>query len=129
VAAITASGIAYRFSAIEKRGQMDVDCTVESFFYPDASWYRPELADDNILSHEQLNFDISELFARKMRARISTYRFTSNVKAEMRRIYEDIIREMQSFQERYDKETNYSRSVEKQQLWNAQIRKALEIQG
>ncbi|MEZ2414722.1 DUF922 domain-containing protein [Muriicola sp. E247] len=125
VAATTASGIAYQFSALEQAGEMEVDCSVNAYFYPEASWYRPEVANDIILSHEQLHFDISELFARKMRRKIKGYRFTSNVKAEMKNIYNGIIKELRDFQSRYDEETNYSRAVEKQGEWNAMIAEEL----
>lgn len=125
VAAITASGIAYRFSAMESRGKMEVDCTIDAFFYPESSWYRPETANEIILSHEQLHFDISELFARKMRARVEGYAFSSNVKAEMNGIYEQILREMRAFQKSYDDETNFSREVEMQLEWNKIISKEL----
>lgn len=126
VAAITASGIAYRFSAMESRKKMEVDCTIDTFFYPESSWYKPETANDIILSHEQLHFDISELFARKMRGRVDNYSFTSNVKVEMNRIYEQILKEMRAFQKRYDDETNYSREVEKQLEWNKKISSELK---
>ncbi len=125
VAAITASGIAYRFSAMESGGKMEVDCSIDAFFYPESSWYRPETANEIILSHEQLHFDISELFARKMRARVEGYSFSLNVKAEMNVIYEQIIREMRAFQKSYDDETNFSREVEKQLEWNKRISKEL----
>jgi len=121
VAAITASGIAYRFSAMENNGKMEVDCSIEAFFYPESSWYKPETANEIILSHEQLHFDISELFTRKMRARVAGYSFSANVKVEMNRIYEQILKEMRIFQKRYDEETNFSRNVEKQLEWNKQI--------
>jgi hypothetical protein len=125
VAAVTASGIAYRFSAIESRGKMEVDCIIDALFYPESSWYRPETANEIILSHEQLHFDISELFARKMRARIESYSFSSNVKTEMNRIYEQILKEMRAFQKSYDEDTNFSREVEKQMEWNKRISKEL----
>jgi hypothetical protein len=126
VAAITASGISYRFSAMDGGKKMEVDCSINTFFYPESSWYRPELASQNILSHEQLHFDISELFARKMRARVERFSFTSDVKAEMNQIYEQILKELQSFQKRYDEETNFSRKVEKQIEWNNKIAQALQ---
>jgi predicted secreted Zn-dependent protease len=78
-----------------------------------------------ILSHEQLHFDISELFARKMKRSIDRHHFSSEVKSEIREIYLEIIEEMRAFQNRYDQETNYSRSVEKQEEWNRMIAAAL----
>ena len=70
---------------------MEVDCNIETFFYPESSWYIPETANEVILSHEQLHFDISELFARKMRERVARFSFTSRVKSEMKKIYEQIL--------------------------------------
>ncbi|WP_373018296.1 DUF922 domain-containing protein [Muriicola sp.] len=127
VAATTASGITYSFSAMEEGREMKVDWSVASYFYPESSWYRPELANANILSHEQLHFDISELFARRMREKIRGFRFTSEVKAEMRAIYNETIEEMREFQRRYDAETNYSRAEDKQREWNRMIAESLKI--
>ena len=126
VAATTASGISYRLSAMETNGNMEVDCTIDAFFYPDESWYQPGMANSNILSHEQRHFDITELFARKMRQRIAEYSFTKKVKAEVKGIYGDILKEMRDFQKQYDQETNYSRNVEEQMRWNNKIKNALE---
>lgn len=126
IAATTASGISYRFSATETNGNMKVDCTIETFFYPNESWYQPAVANAVILSHEQLHFDISELFARKMRQRIAAFSFTKKVKAEVKTIYGEILREMRDFQKRYDEETNFSRNEEAQLRWNKKINTALE---
>lgn len=127
VAATTASGISYRFSSIERNGEMEIDFEVSTYFYPDKSWYKPEICNAVILSHEQLHFDISELFARKMRKIISGRRFTKNIKAEVKEIYRQINEELAAFQNRYDTETNYSRNVEQQLLWNEVIKEALEF--
>ncbi len=124
-AAITASGISYRFSSLSKGDVVQLDFTVNSYFYPNQSWYRPDLCDSVILGHEQLHFDISELYARKMRKQLNETRFTKNVKAEVRAIYKTITKELNDFQNRYDSETNFSRNREQQLLWNAKINEAL----
>ena len=125
VAATTASGISYFFSSTETNGKMEVDFTVRTYFYPQKSWYIPEICNDIILSHEQLHFDISEMFARKMRRQLASTRFTSNIKAEVREIYQQINKELSEFQKRYDTETNFSRNVAQQKAWNAAIKEAL----
>ncbi len=125
IAATTASGISYYFSSMEVNGEMEVDFTVRTYFYPDKSWYKPEICNTVILSHEQLHFDISELFARKMRAELAKTRFTKNIKAEVKAIYRKINSELADFQSRYDSETDYSRNVAQQQAWNAAIKEAL----
>ena len=125
VAATTASGISYQFSAHERDGYYEVEYEVETSFYPMQSWYRPHMCDDLVLSHEQLHFDISEVFARKMRNKIDSTRFTENVKREVRDIYKEIIRELAEFQDRYDRETDFSRNREAQLRWNRQIKELL----
>jgi hypothetical protein len=126
VAATTASGISYYFSSTETNGKMEVDFTVRTYFYPQKSWYKPEICNAVILSHEQLHFDIAEMFARKMRQQLAATRFTSNIKAEVREIYEQINRELADFQRQYDRETDFSRYVAQQEAWNDAIKEALD---
>ena len=127
-AATTASSISYKFSSYEKEGQLYVDFKVGCEFYPNKSWYRPELCDSLILSHEQLHFDITELHARKMRKRLSESQFTKNIKAEVKEIYKVVIKELYILQNNYDHETNFSRNVEKQLIWNKRIADALAVE-
>ncbi|CAM4256917.1 DUF922 domain-containing protein [Zobellia nedashkovskayae] len=125
-AATTASGVSYSFSSFKKDGQIYLDFVVKSEFIPGKSWYRPEVCDSVILSHEQLHFDISELYARKMRERLSEAQFTMNAKKEVKVIYKTILKELNDFQNKYDRETNFSQDLEKQILWNQQIKTALK---
>jgi len=126
-AATTASGISYEFSALERDNGYELDYTVSAFFYPNKSWYQPHLCDEVILSHEQLHFDISELFARKMRQLLAETAFTKNAKAEVKAIYRRINKELAEFQEVYDRETNFSRNREQQLRWNKKIAEALVL--
>ena len=125
VAAVTASGISYKFSSHERDGYFEVEYEVDTFFYPGQSWYQPHMCNDLVLSHEQLHFDISELFARKMRKQMSETRFTKNVKKEVRAIYQKIIKDLSVFQDLYDQETDFSRNEEAQLIWNKEIAAAL----
>ena len=99
---------------------------MNAYFYPNESWYKPDICDDFILGHEQLHFDISELFARKMRRKLRRTSFSDNVKAEIRKIYKDILKELKDYQELYDWETDFSRNREKQLEWNKKITEALK---
>ncbi len=124
-AATTASGISYKYSANLLHHEVNLDFEVSAFFYPNESWYKPDVCNELILSHEQLHFDISELFARKMRKRLNETSFSDNVKAEIRKIYKEILKELADFQDRYDWETNFSRNREQQLRWNTQIAEEL----
>lgn len=124
-AATTASGISYRYSANLLHHEVELDFEVNAFFYPNESWYKPSVCDDLILSHEQLHFDISELYARKMRFRLERTAFSEDVKQEIRDIYRETLKELEDFQDKYDWETNFSRNREAQLKWNARIAEAL----
>lgn len=125
IAATTASGLSYQFSTMEENGKYELDYTVNTYFYPNRSWYQPDICDEVILSHEQLHFDISELYARKMRQIMDATTFTKNVKAEVKAIYRQINKELAEFQRVYDRETNYSRNIEQQLVWNEKIKDSL----
>src|SRR5579871_6965376 len=62
--ASTASGIVYKFS-MDGEGYSD---SITAVFYPNESWVR--IRDDKYLIHEQGHFDITEIFARKLRKRL-----------------------------------------------------------
>jgi hypothetical protein len=125
-AATTASGISYQFSTMETDGKYELDYTVTTYFYPTKSWYQPEVCDEVILSHEQLHFDISELFSRKMRKLLTEANFTKKDKAEVKAMYRRIIKELEDFQNLYDHETNFSRDRKQQFIWNKKIAEALQ---
>jgi len=78
-----------------------------------------------VLSHEQLHFDITELFARKFRERLKTVKNDTDIKKKVRKIFAEINRELNTFQNKYDRETNYSRNIPEQLLWNEKIAEAL----
>lgn len=126
-AATTASGISYQFSTSGTRNQIEVDFKIDTYFYPNKSWYQPKVCDSIILSHEQLHFDISEIYARKFRKRLSKATFThENVKVKVQSIYREINQELGNYQHKYDSETNFSRDHAQQFIWNDKIASALK---
>ncbi|SFU43937.1 protein of unknown function [Pustulibacterium marinum] len=125
-AAVTASGLSYDLSAsISKNEIVVVNCKVSAFFYPTESWFKPEFADDHILAHEQLHFDITELMARKFRKRIAETKFSKNVKAEVKTIYNQMNKSLDSLQTAYDASANYSMNKKAQLSWQKKINKEL----
>ncbi|WP_158975987.1 DUF922 domain-containing protein [Cellulophaga sp. L1A9] len=121
-AAVTASGLTYSFSTLRKNDDVvEVNFTVLSHFYPNESWYRSEVCDAIILKHEQLHFDITELYARKFLDRLNKTTFTTNAKSEVKVVYNQINKELNEYQNLYDSETNFSRNREQQQLWEIKL--------
>tara|TARA_R110002167_G_scaffold359094_2_gene575521 strand:+ start:238 stop:738 length:501 start_codon:yes stop_codon:yes gene_type:complete len=127
-AAVTSSGITYRFSSVSKGDEVVLEYEVDTHFYPNKSWYQPAMCDAVILQHEQLHFDITEIYARMMRKRLQDTKFTKNVKSEIFAIYKEITSALNRFQNLYDKETDFSRDLEQQDLWTVKIETALGME-
>jgi len=125
--ATTASGITYSLSSTIGPKESKLEVIVAALFYPDKSWYKPHLCDDVVLSHEQLHFDITELFARKFRERLKTVKNDKNIKKKVKDIFIKLNKELNAFQNKYDRETNFSRDLQNQLLWNEKIRKELAL--
>lgn len=127
IAALTASGITFSFSVEEssERGYLSFDTTVEAHFYPEKSWYIKERANEHILAHEQLHFDLTELHVRKLRYQISKLKISSNIKKELNAIHGRVNLELAEMQNLYDFETDHSRNIEKQNNWSAFVENEL----
>jgi len=123
--ATTASGITYALSSTIGNDKSQLEIVVASLFYPDKSWYKPELCNEVVLSHEQVHFDITELFARKFRERLKSVKNDVNVKKNVRSIFVEINKELNAFQNKYDRETNFSRDLVQQLIWNKEVEEAL----
>ncbi|MGB0896749.1 MAG: DUF922 domain-containing protein [Flavobacteriaceae bacterium] len=126
-AAITYSGMSYGFSAEIINGKVWVKYDVKSFFVANKSWVKRWYTNDKeLLKHEQLHFDITELFARKFRKRLSEMNFSENVKAEIRKVYQQITEEKKRLQKLYDDETDHSKNKQAQQRWYLNIDNELQ---
>lgn len=125
--ALTASGITFGYS-VKTSGDRIVDfsTTVEAHFYPNKSWYIKDKRNPYILAHEQLHFDITELYARKFRDQISNLKVNQNVKKQMNKLHTSINEAVNETQRRYDSQTNHSMNEEKQKEWEAFIEKELK---
>jgi hypothetical protein len=84
--------------------------------------------DDSLwLIHEQLYFDIAELFARKLRKTFSEYKFRYvTVQQDLDSLYDINHEEMKNMHTSYEKETNYGNDESAQSIWNARIKSEME---
>ncbi|RXJ50550.1 DUF922 domain-containing protein [Gelidibacter gilvus] len=128
IVAITSSGISFRFSIKENNHTVTgFDTQVKAHFYPKRSWVHKKKASDHILAHEQLHFDITELYVRKFKKEIIHLDISKNIKRDLNNTYERINKDMSAMQKTYDTETNYSRNVIAQSAWKKKIDDALTI--
>ncbi len=120
--AITASGISFGFSIKQSNARVISFTTqVHAHFYPEQSWYKPKLADAHILEHEQLHFDITELFVRKFRYRISKLKVSNSIRTTLKHLQNSINKELEKVQDNYDRETNNSINIGAQAKWKVYI--------
>ncbi len=119
-AATTTSYLGIQYNFIDDKVTYKIECS----FSRNRSWglYKT----DYILSHEQGHFDITEIFARQLNKRMGDYMFNKNsYRKDLQKIYNDVQKEKEIFQNQYDNETDYSRKKDKQAEWLTKIDKLL----
>lgn len=96
----------------------DVSC----YFERERSWTASRHS-SHLLAHEQLHFDIAELFARKMRQQLKQLTDLNhrNLERKVMNVYRAVNRDHNVFQDLYDKETDHSKNREKQAEWNVRV--------
>ena len=105
--------------------------TVAATFDPGTSWVRnPQKASEALLRHEQLHFDITEVYARIMRQRLRLFAARANCEKlqpafnnTTKLVYADWDRE----QNRYDQETNHGLNAVRQAAWEKQTAAKLDL--
>ncbi|MBC8032596.1 MAG: DUF922 domain-containing protein [Chitinophagaceae bacterium] len=119
-AALTSSGITFGWGFGEKGFSYEITCT----FNKQKSWGRIKNA--YILAHEQGHFDITEIFARKLKKAIAEHKpDTKNSGKELGAVYSRVMTELSQMQADYDQETDHSRVKAKQEEWLVKISKEL----
>lgn len=108
--------------------KLDISCFEDVFTYtitavmmPEKSWVKKNLADDNLLKHERLHFDISELYARKIRAAFANVRTDCHHFEVYDKIMDNLIKEMNIVQQQYDKDTEHGTIYAPHELWYSKI--------
>ena len=118
------AGAAVKISAkpflVKNRIKYDVVAT----FNRKKSWARDKSV--SLLAHEQLHFDIAELYARKIRKKISELRDqgVNDIKTYNSAIQE-LLLESNEADERYDLETLHGALSRKQATWAAKVKNEL----
>ena len=106
-------------------GEGTMKCTVNCLFDQDKSWKKAGGLSDALLRHEQLHFNVAELFARKMRQAFNSYvafhKHTANTDNELKAIYDRLWAECKAYNELYDNESDHSRNKAKQDEWDRKI--------
>ncbi len=125
--ALTASGITFGYS-VKTSGEriIDFSVSVEAHFYPNKSWYLKDTGNAYILGHEQLHFDITELYTRKFREQLERLVVNQNVKEQMQRLHTSTNEALNETQKRYDAQSTHSINVDMQKQWETFIQEELK---
>jgi hypothetical protein len=98
---------------------------VKAIFFKSKSFMKDEAP--YILNHEQIHFDITEIYARKLRKLISEKDFkkVKDVVEVINKMSDKVIDEWQKEQNNYDDDTQHGINSAKQQVWNEKIQNQL----
>ncbi len=97
-------------------------------FVKKESWHKDGYSIAYYLNHEQKHFDITEIYARKLRKTLTDTVFKTETiaKKEINRIIRSNNKALNDYQDLYDKETNHSINKENQSLWDKKIDEELK---
>lgn len=97
---------------------------VEAYFDRTKSWARDRSV--QLLEHEQLHFDIAELYARKIRKKISDMRERGENDVQVyNAAIREILEESNEADVRYDMETLHGAMTKKQAAWEQRVKEEL----
>ncbi len=100
---------------------------VTTTFDCNLSWVREDQKHRmELLEHEQFHFNLSEVYARRLRKRISEIKLKSSNIKEAEIIFKQVYAEYLDRQELYDSESNHGLNNEKQNEWQFSIGNELE---
>ncbi|HLS30538.1 MAG TPA: DUF922 domain-containing protein [Flavobacteriaceae bacterium] len=120
-------GIKMKYSWKWKNNQLKLKYEVNTVFNPNYSWVKSGKESRELLKHEQIHFDITEIMARKLRKFFSENKFKLNaVRSKIDEVTRILQQENREMQETYDQETNHGNRPKKQAEWRQHIQNELE---
>ncbi len=124
--AITASGFMFTAGYHSKNGNATLSIGVYCSFSKNESWMKEKGKNEYILAHEQHHFDISYLSTLSFLQKIKKINFSQDkYMDQLKEAYKKTVEEMETLQNKYDKETGNGINKEKQEEWNRKIEEQL----
>jgi hypothetical protein len=123
--AVATTSSAFGYSITDRGGEVSGSIYVR--FYCEESWWNPDFRLDEVLEHEQLHFDICELFGRKFYKAVLTLRDNGNLNhRSMKRLKSEFEKQYDAWQGQYDSETDHGTKGDEQRKWNQKIKRRLD---
>ncbi len=100
--------------------KQNVTADAVAYFDPYKSWIRPS-SPTSVIQHEQLHFDITEIYARELRKQIKILSLLKmkpeEHKAKLTNLYNTVAHQLRNDQARYDVESQHSLNIPMQKKW------------
>lgn len=121
--ALTSSGI------IDYKGCKDgfINYKIKAYFERENSWVKEEAHTDYHLAHEQLHFDITELYARKLRKLLAHRGFKCGEETAFEDFIQANLETWHVEQKNYDIHTRHSLDTDRQREWFYRIKIELDL--
>jgi Bacterial protein of unknown function (DUF922) len=119
----TASGIQWHCPPTE------LNPTVEAFFDRNGSWVIDTMkGNGRLLEHEQIHFDLAEVYARMLRQKLRTFKITCrNEETQIDKIGNNAVRDLLIEQDRYDEDTKHGLDEKAQTEWEKEVKAMLQL--
>lgn len=111
--------IDYSYKIINGQLQYKVNC----YFFKKLSWSKFNMA--TLTEHEQIHFNIAELFALKLEQKFEVYEITTNVDYDLRAIYDKIVEERLQTDNLFDAKIKNATNDIPQKIFMADIAKQI----
>lgn len=99
---------------------------VKAAFVKDKSWSTNTICND-LLNHEQVHFDLTEYYARKMRLRLQQIENPCSLPTEdILQVVHEVYEDMETAHRVYDEFTVHGLNKENQKLWNKYVAESLK---
>ena len=99
-----------------------LEFTLICYFDKMGSWVKKDKRSSTLLKHEQNHFKLGEIYTRRLRKAFLEFDYKpQTLQRDIQSLYDDMFKDCQEAQQRYDKETNHSKVAEKQEAWNKKI--------
>jgi len=96
----------------------------QAIFIKSQSWVKPKYKNEYILNHEQGHFDLTEIYTRLLRLKLSKFRFSKqNFEHEFKSLYDLNLERFIDENKTYDEDT---KNYENQLVWNNKIAERLD---
>lgn len=121
--AVTYAGIAIEIDKVDFWGNMTF--RAYAVFDRNKSWTRKNMNDSKLLAHEQLHFDIAEVYARRLEKRLNDMQLKRKEAKLAKRLHHKYNNEQLKVQALYDEETIHGLSEPVQARWQELVSEGL----